>query len=69
MSGEPELLEKLRVAAGRDLPLDVADLLRFAVNEIERLRAVAGAISCGLSVAEIKQALRDKVELARHDHG
>ena len=60
---------KSRISWETKSGVDLIALMRFAANDIERLRAIAGAVSSGLSVAEIKQALRDKVELARHDHG
>ena len=60
---------KSRISWETKSGVDLIALMRFAANDIERLRAIAGAVSSGLSVAEIKQALRDKVELVRHDHG
>jgi hypothetical protein len=78
MSGEPELLEKLReienFKPGDPLPVwaqpntwgeYISKVAGHARNEIERLRAIAGAVTAGESVASIKEMLRTPEGIAK----
>ena len=56
---------KSRISWETKSGVDLIALMRFAANDIERLRAIAGAVTAGESVATIKEMLRTPEGIAK----